>query len=759
MKKRKNNIYKPSNRSNNKKKHIIKYPLYHDISNPQSKDSKISDFFSFSPAPPPLPQQPTLPPTVKPKSTTTTHELVKNPSKPKLANDLFLSLHKFQTKASLTLLFNEHLTTKLHSLIEPLLNELNKTHSTEIINYININHILTKFILQFKTNFIYIPSYLQSNPLFDITYSTLALFQGFSNTKDLYLHYEPIDIQEAKITWPYIADTICNYVERYQSEKALYLYSPFNYVNDVAHIESICNFLGYKTIRIDETEVNKNYKLNKISEATRSQRIAILPEDVNNNLTLLETIVNSYSDKFTELNDIQQVNDMLYKDNTCISSNKALLLSSSSSRKSKLITTMKGYSSNSKIQSFFAMNTKENEIYKKIQNKLFQYCNQQKTLILIVDSFDIDHYIGNVVCTYNNNNEHKYLMNIIQKISGSKCPIIVLSNSMKLVSSIASTMFNRYFECKFNFMYSSSECKYIHMYLLEVVLFMHVLINKYMNVQYNNTKDVVEMFITQVNAFIEDDNMNLNLQRIKRISEFIWYDNNLDLGRCFVTMKQLFKRVEGLITNEMRHKDVITLLEKLTYDSTLIHANVYDNEQQQQQQRVKTLEQFVECVDNESFDDYVDGCVTSMANRRFMRVAKAKKLYYPDLTLSVNVERHLYNMHWDNEVKYALPLFCNVVDRNVVSFIRQQDIVFFTRLLNHYVSLSSLPFYHEILTKINTHSTIHQTLIERYNNIHKPSTMFHKFNDDIYFIKRTEMLRYAHFNLRHKFTHLNNHYN
>ena len=570
---------------------------------------------------------------------------------------------------------------KLSTIIEPLLSEINTNYSTEIISYLNINHLLIKFILQFKTNFIYIPSYLLSNTLFDITYSTLALFQGFSNTKDLYLHYLPIDIQEAKISWPYIADTICNYVERYQSEKALYLYSPFNYVNDVSHIESICNFLGYKTIRIDETEVNKNYKLNKISEATRSQRIAILPEDVNNNLTLLETIVNSYSEKFNELNEHQQIND-IYKDNASSNSNRV-------SRKSKLIT-MKGYLSNSKIQSFFSMNTKENEIYKKIQNKLFQYCNQQKTLILIVDSFDIDHYIGNVKHTYNNSNEHKYLMNIIQKICGSKCPIIVLSDSMKLVTSIAQTMFSRYFECKFNFMYTSGECKYIHMYLLEVVLFLHVLINKYMNVQYSNTKDIIDMFSKQVNAFIED-NVNTNLHKIKQISEFIWYNNNLDLERCFVNMKQLFKHIDST-TKEMSHNEIISLLEDLKYNSSLIQSNIPGGDAN----RNKTFKQFVECLDNSSFDDYVDGCITNISNKRFMHVAKSKKLYFPDLTLRINIERHLFAIHNNckNEIKYSLPLFQNIIDKDILKFIRQQDVIFFSNLLHRYLSSSSLPFYH-----------------------------------------------------------------
>jgi hypothetical protein len=71
-----------------------------------------------------------------------------------------------------------------------------------------------------------------------------------------------------------------------------------DYVEKIKIVESICNELDYKIIRIDELEAQKNSQLNKISEATQSMRLSCLSERLSDKLKVLERIVNNDQLKF-----------------------------------------------------------------------------------------------------------------------------------------------------------------------------------------------------------------------------------------------------------------------------------------------------------------------------------------------------------------------------------------------------------------------------------------------------------------------------
>ena len=62
-----------------------------------------------------------------------------------------------------------------------------------------------------------------------------------------------------------------------------------NYIEKIKTVETICSDLDYKVIRLDELEMGKLNKLNKIAEATQSQRISSLPEGLSEKLKILET--------------------------------------------------------------------------------------------------------------------------------------------------------------------------------------------------------------------------------------------------------------------------------------------------------------------------------------------------------------------------------------------------------------------------------------------------------------------------------------
>jgi hypothetical protein len=91
------------------------------------------------------------------------------------------------------------------------------------------------------------------------------------------------------------------------NKKALVLHSE-EYIEKVKIIESICNDLDYKILKLDEFESQKSAKLNKIAEATQSQRLSCLPDTMSEKLKILDAIINNNQLKFNSLlNDIVMV--------------------------------------------------------------------------------------------------------------------------------------------------------------------------------------------------------------------------------------------------------------------------------------------------------------------------------------------------------------------------------------------------------------------------------------------------------------------
>jgi len=82
------------------------------------------------------------------------------------------------------------------------------------------------------------------------------------------------------------------------SNRKAFVIHDSDYVEKIKIVESICNELDYKIIRIDELEAQKNSQLNKISEATQSMRLSCLSERLSDKLKVLERIVNNDQLKF-----------------------------------------------------------------------------------------------------------------------------------------------------------------------------------------------------------------------------------------------------------------------------------------------------------------------------------------------------------------------------------------------------------------------------------------------------------------------------
>ncbi len=169
--------------------------------------------------------------------------------------------------------------------------------------------------------------------------------------------------------------------------------------------------MDYHIIKIDDLESKKLLKLNKISEATQSQRITSISDIVKEKLGMLEKILNNNQIKFISFfnNDFLKLSDSAFNSNLKEKNKNFINGGSFSNNNSNMI-------SNKEITKYFAQDTKERKIYNNINSNLIKFLNKKKTLILLSDSFS------------NFEESKSYINSIIGKINDTKCPIVILTS-------------------------------------------------------------------------------------------------------------------------------------------------------------------------------------------------------------------------------------------------------------------------------------------------------------------------------------------
>jgi hypothetical protein len=259
---------------------------------------------------------------------------------------------------------------------------------------------------------------------------------------------------------------------KHRETKALVIFDD-GYVELVKTIETICNDMDYKILKLDELESGKINKLNKISEATQSQRLSSLPEYINEKLKILDKIVNNESHKFSFMLNETMTN------NFSSGSNYSSLQTQSQLMRSDSLNSNDSVKSTAPITHWFQQDTKERMLFNTIQDNIYQICAKKKTLILIVDSFS--HY----------EDDKNYLNSIMEKISTSKCPIVILTKSCENFQSSNNinsgtslfTLLNettKNYKERFSF-YHTTRCedyKKKTYLLIAVVLLLHLIISE-----------------------------------------------------------------------------------------------------------------------------------------------------------------------------------------------------------------------------------------------------------------------------------------
>ncbi len=234
------------------------------------------------------------------------YEIIRNPSKPRLGKEYSNILNKYLNIASKCILFTENQIEEINSYLNFIYEKIDsfflaeKKYIKDDIKKINRNILLIKILLHSNNEFFFIPLSLQINDNYK-HFKEIFLFNGYNNTKNLFYNFFPCNTEECSIFWSEIFNPINKYIKNFDNEKALYIYSSQDYFNYLKKAEIIFSILNYNIIRIDETDLTKYLKLNKIYEATQSQSISFIPDELNNRMFLLESILNNFIEKWKDI--------------------------------------------------------------------------------------------------------------------------------------------------------------------------------------------------------------------------------------------------------------------------------------------------------------------------------------------------------------------------------------------------------------------------------------------------------------------------
>ena len=486
------------------------------------------------------------------------YDIILNPSKPRIGKEYSNILNKYLSIASKSILFTDNHIEQIKGFFNSIFEKIEsfflveKNYLMDDLNKINKNILLTKLLLHSNKEFVYIPNSLQISENYH-NFKELFLFNGYDGTKNLFFNFFPCNKEECLNFWSEIYIPIEKYIKNYDYEKALYIYTKQDYFNYLRKVEIICSLLNYNIIRIDETDLTKYLKLNKIYEATQSQCISFIPDELNNRMFLLESILNNYIEKWKEItkynnnfhsltkvkedniNDIDSPSTNSTYDKKLIKNNSIIINKKDTNKKNKKNEPEKFMKN---ITKYFLLNTEENSIFKIIQNNVYKFCNIQKTLILISDSFSFEE-------------DKKYMVNILNKISKSKIPIIILTNSQPLILNNSKKNNNLIFSN-----ISSKSNKKLFIYHFFLILYLYLFLEEIMN---NKINSMDEIFL-----FIKDKIKSENTEKkyLSKIYEIIYKLSH----KCKYDMESmgylLKNKIEKIKNNDGDFKQNILLLEE-----------------------------------------------------------------------------------------------------------------------------------------------------------------------------------------------------
>ena len=627
----------------------------------------------------------------------------------------------------------------------------------------DFKNIIIKFILQLKyVDIIYISDILLSNNLEEQKISeNIQNFCGYNSTKKIIINSFPSTHEEFDLYMHNIYEIISNYLNFPYESKGLYIYVKNDYQSFFHKIKLICNLYNFELKIIDENIESKNLLLDKISEAMKTKRLPSIPDLIDSQLSLLENITYNYIDKWKVFNNntngVKYNNELennienksidmnFNQDNQIInlsSESESLIDLNSLSDHSKIIhiTDENAISNNiseinqdSNIYStsetflnleynksnfgknkleiiknyYIKQNIKENNslngnnLYKKLQNNIFSFCNKTKTAILIIDSFS------------NGDSDKKYFNNILSKVSQTKCPIIILTDN---IENIVNNSQKKLKNLKMNLILNNkSNFDKNLIYLYSFVIYINIKL-AYIKFE-KNIKTYEDLIKIIQNIEIDKYNYELNnnnLQKIYELSKYLCFKHQFQTDVIDFKLGEIFFNIEI-------EKEVSDKINDFNFILEYLYNRIFDEKIVNNYNDFENIEKISQDYDLFSFWDYCQEWEEMVGDRIYREKLKMNDCYENYLknkNFMVNLENITLKKFLDSEEvfnKYLkrifeeekIYLFINF-SNNLLIEIHKENQLFLSFIINKYVSLSFIQNYNFIIKNI--------IIKENYNN-------------------------------------------
>ena len=627
------------------------------------------------------------------------------------------------------------------------------SNSYEKFLFNHFENIITKFILMNYSDLLYIPkSYLKEYE--NCQFQNIKLLSGFNGTKGISLLYNPINIEEIELFYPNLFKEINSYIKKFKKnrkknkkQKACVLFkNDEDFLGLIKDIEVICNNLDYQIIRIDD-ETNKQMKLNKISEATKSQRISSIDEQLIQKINILEYMIghskwrnfllNSgviYDSKIkiplTDSLIFEKENPSQIKTQSTDINLEKLSFSQNNSKESNSRTISILGKENNSTTSSINRNSQEYIVLENFKQNVFNICLKKKTLILISDSLNMS------------DENKEYLNQIIKKIPDSKCPIVILTNNLSLFNSKNGfynqvnfefyKIENEGYEHKDNIIYSITIFIFLHLYLL--------IPEEHPN-DIKKIKDEIKRIFSETRLKVAFLTQKL-YDAIIKISILIGNLNKYNFEDILVYLSNGFRYVKDNARNEdipykLKILEEMVLKDIEKYKVNEIEDENFDSELNEDKLNLNNLEFICNETEKNSYYDFLDYNLKSISNKNYQFLKTTYKL----------------NEEFENGEYYKLKQYFNIKkqnddineDYNIIKKRINEDKDFYHNYLNNHLILTKKEVGHYNLLINKLYNLNEENLNEIFGirktrrttrNSNKKENLKHEENEKINLINK-----------------------
>ena len=427
-------------------------------------------------------------------------------------------------------------------------------------------------------------------------------------------------------------------------------------------------------------------------------------------------------------------------------------------RKNRKSSSISDTEKNNNINFYFQTNTKEHKIFQKLQNNVYTFCSKAKTAIVISDSF---------TSTLTADVDKKYFNNIINKITQTKCPVIVVTNNLEHLYNLS---IKKQKSLNINcFLSTKNKREDILIYLYNFVIYTNIKLNSIKYTKKIKKYEHLKNYINNI-TILDSDLNNENLKKINELSQFFCYKGKFQIDIIDLRLTEIFNETEIYVieNNENNFSNILNY----------IYAHIFNKTKLNKNSKKEKLEDIYNFCELNSFMDYNDGIEKNLVNKIFyekLKINDSAEEYHNSKEDRVNMEKLILEQYFlknDNKInsiknimkKYSknyinINFLCDsnffeILDNKTIHKIHKEDQLFLSMKKKKFITLSLLPKYTFLTDKIinfkikekkngNCFNNIFNVIteeIQKYMDIHNEN-IFAKING--YYFLNKNLFYYA----------------